>query len=377
MKPFKKLLAAALLLLLTVTMLPGCSKPEYAVKIQMDTQYTYGTQSMQWGEDIPIDYRQLKNGYKFDISLPAGIKFLGLYRDVDKLVDENCMVCDAKDLKFLLKYHSSSINDKDIVSLTLKYELLHFDLELDFDGGGLSYLAPAEPVKTFHNLTVIDLFNNFSTYFPISWKEGTHFSAWLQENAEKQPLSGGLGWSSLSNYLSIPEEGATLRFKAQHNSGSEYRVSVYFPEASGTRDAQITWTVTAGDRLTKLSELSPSAAPKYKKSVFRWSRGCDKYRPFDGTVTEDIQLYYYELPYKTLSLNPLNGDAVGTAKVFDEIGPEYQDGWELAVPAGYTFGGWYTTRDCTGDPVLTDNSFTYNDEIPDGATLYAKWIKAA
>ena len=376
MKPFKKLLAAALLLLLTMTALPGCSRPEYAVKIWMDTQYTYGTHSMQWGEDIPIDYKQLKNGYKFDITLLAGVKFLGLYRDIYKLVDENCVVCDAKELKFLLK-HASLQNDKHMVSLTLKYELLHFDLELDFAGGGLSYLAPAEPAKTFHNLTVLDLFNNFDTYFPISWKEGTHFTAWQQENTDTQPLSGGFGWSSLSNYLSVPEEGATLRFKAQHNSGSEYRVSVYFPESSGTRDSVITWDVTAGDRLTKLSDLAPSAAPKYEKSVFRWSKGCDKYRPFDGTVTEDIQLYYYELPYKTLSLNPLNGDAVGTAKILDEAGPEYQDGWTLSAPAGFTFCGWYLSRECEGDPVLTNNSFTFNDEIPDGATLYAKWIKAA
>ena len=46
----------------------------------------------------------------------------------------------------------------------------------------------------------------------------------------------------------------------------------------------------------------------------------------------------------------------------------------LRNPAGYAFGGWYLSRECEGNPVLTDNSFTFNDEIPDGATLYAKWI---
>ena len=37
---------------------------------------------------------------------------------------------------------------------------------------------------------------------------------------------------------------------------------------------------------------------------------------------------------------------------------------------GYTFGGWYTDKDCT-------TPFTFGSELEHDTTLYAKWIPAA
>jgi uncharacterized repeat protein (TIGR02543 family) len=44
-----------------------------------------------------------------------------------------------------------------------------------------------------------------------------------------------------------------------------------------------------------------------------------------------------------------------------------------ATKAGYTFGGWYTTSACTGDPVTSLGATDYTADI----TLYAKWTAAA
>ena len=41
-----------------------------------------------------------------------------------------------------------------------------------------------------------------------------------------------------------------------------------------------------------------------------------------------------------------------------------------ATKEGYTFGGWFTTSDCTGSPVTALGAEDYNDNI----TLYANWI---
>ena len=38
---------------------------------------------------------------------------------------------------------------------------------------------------------------------------------------------------------------------------------------------------------------------------------------------------------------------------------------------GYTFGGWYTDKDCT-----EGNEFTFESELADNTTIYAKWTEA-
>ena len=97
-------------------------------------------------------------------------------------------------------------------------------------------------------------------------------------------------------------------------------------------------------------------------------------------------------PYSNGTVITVNGDVTlsvnaptGHWLVFDENGknatynaPQFiEDGDVTREPAGqmtrlgYSFGGWYTDKDCTAG-----NEFTFGQELNDNITVYAKWTPA-
>lgn len=100
-----------------------------------------------------------------------------------------------------------------------------------------------------------------------------------------------------------------------------------------------------------------------------------------------------ENPYQNGTVLTINGDvklSVSSPKghwlVFDENGkgakynaPQFvKNGDKTKEPSGemerngYTFGGWYTDKDCT-----PGNEFTFGQELTDQTTIYAKWTVQA
>ena len=76
--------------------------------------------------------------------------------------------------------------------------------------------------------------------------------------------------------------------------------------------------------------------------------------------------------------------AIPTYKLTVEVGigngtveVTYDDDYEVTITAtaenGYTFDGWYTDKDCTGDPVSTDAEYKFS--VTNNMQLYAKFVE--
>ena len=97
---------------------------------------------------------------------------------------------------------------------------------------------------------------------------------------------------------------------------------------------------------------------------------------FSSNVTASITLdavwtaQIYSITYKDQGNVAFSGSHVNTPSAHPT---SHTYGTETtlngATKSGYTFGGWYTNEDCTGDPVTTLGATAFDEDI----TLYAKW----
>lgn len=100
---------------------------------------------------------------------------------------------------------------------------------------------------------------------------------------------------------------------------------------------------------------------------------CTNTYDFNTEVTSDITLYAkwtankYQITYKDQGGAEFSGTHAADKPTQHTYGTET----ELKSPTkdGYTFGGWFTTSDCTGSAVTSLGATAYTSDI----TLYAKW----
>lgn len=86
-----------------------------------------------------------------------------------------------------------------------------------------------------------------------------------------------------------------------------------------------------------------------------------------ATYTANFEAKTYNINYKDQGDAAFSGtheDGHPTSHTFDA-----DTTLKGATKTGYTFGGWFTNKECTGDAVTNIGAKTYSDDI----TLYAKW----
>ena len=243
------------------------------------------------------------------------------------------------------------------------------------------------------------MINNIEYYLPVVLGVGRHFYGWTYF-WNGSAVNEGLVWvddhyEAVENLNDDPSGVTDLtyfiydwfnylskgggHFYAYSHYPAETDCNIYVYDTQSDESAVTKLKGNVGDNLltndSGFSDYQPEATRKFEHSFFAWSKSRTEYIPFDGTVTGDMKLFWREIGYKTIVLEPMNGDSSAEITIYDDEKKDFPQGWELSVPYGYVFGGWYETRDCEGEPVSVEENLKFS-EVKHGATYYARWIKA-
>lgn len=212
--------------------------------------------------------------------------------------------------------------------------------------------------------------------------------------SSRKMLTTGMTASNTSNqyydkiwhdsYVSASE----IKFQCSHNTNGgnttdavDYKPAYYFDARLGCADT--------GDNIHEESVLywtryDPTAVSvnvtgrEFVAWYASYTSNTDTFSTqFTGPITwhEDSYWFLGEYNYATYNITYLDGGGGPFSGVHESGYPDtHTYGTDTTLfsatkDGGYTFGGWYTTSSCTGNPVTTLGAEDYTGDI----TLYAKW----
>ena len=192
-----------------------------------------------------------------------------------------------------------------------------------------------------------DLGNKDSTYISITGGTFKASQIALQGSSITHLsilVSGGIFYSSVANVVNMAAGVPNLKFKGG-----------YFYDTSGTGGAS---SVTADRIATGYQKvtMSPSEISSNPALSALSSTGWRKVIPYTYTIT-----------YKDQGGSAFSGTHASGYPTTHTYGTATT--LKTASKTGYTFGGWYTSSDCSGSAVTTLGATAYTADI----TLYAKW----
>ena len=182
------------------------------------------------------------------------------------------------------------------------------------------------------------------------------------------------------------KDGYTFKYwkGSEYAAGAEYKVEGdHAFTAEWDKNAPVTHTVTfdanghgkAPDAQEvedgeKAKKPANPTADGYTFGGWYTDKDCKNAFDFSAPVTSDITLYAKWAKNAPVT-HTVTFDANGHGKAPDA--QEVEDGKKAKKPSnptadGYTFGGWYTDKDCK-------NAFDFSKPVTEDITLYAKWTK--
>ncbi len=400
----KRLLVLSVILILSVSavcILSSCKKKEL---------YYHVIQILDNGDEIRQDVRPEDVGsfslYREDSY--NGYVFLEAYSESgEMLFDENGEMCDPGVIRELFERNKTE-NGESSITVYRKTEEIVYSFACYWSNKDYTTEYDPEPQRSDEtvlqvcNATLKELIENTAGCFPKLWgRNGYHFSGWSLYYNDMEYESFQLRWredhyednkmntdlASLMReskmYFSKGRDSYPEEKKDQPNSKKGFH---YYPRYDTGEKEVYTYSDPDSDSCEirrwgsidingrEFADYQPETTRKFEHSFFAWSKSRTEYIPFDGTVTGDMKLFRREIGYKTIVLEPMNGDSSAEITIYDDERKDLPQGWELSVPYGYTFGGWYKTRDCEGEPISLEELPKFS-EAEHGATYYAKWIK--